>query len=883
LTNNRFNPGIILRVAEKRWVAIVSTIVACLVLSGLYIAWKALTPIYASSCSIKFEPTGGSDSFINRILSDPSDNIETQQAIILSHDFLKVVAVNLSLIDPKNPETDPDLNKVIEDLRSRISFKREEKTDILRISATAKDPVQALKFADMLSSTFITSYREEHDKRLIEVIAHINEEQKSTSEKLKVKEEELERFIKENRLISIDLEGEALLSKKNKIEDKVQKNDKALEPELKKVNENIDLHMDKKIEFDKLKMEVESIRNIAAFLEKKRQEAMIRKAENPDDVTIISPAQLALSPVNEPDYIKIPLIGLITGIILGLLLTAVLEVYDHSSGLIEKLEKRLSLRVIGIIPKAGLKDFPYESYNKKGPKTGIPPERHIALINHFAPKTLIAESFRGLRANVLSACREGKIKTIAVTGSYPGEGNTMVSVNLAISLAQAGMKTLLVGSDLNNPDVNDRFYLDEGPGLTDILIGTSPWEETVKTVTDIIIGGMTLDWAMSTPGLDKLNIITKGALPNKPGELFGPKKFTEFLDAVREVYDIIILDSSPVLSSSDASTLAAKVDGIICVYNPAQVTVRALKRTCAQLGRMSCNILGIVLNCVRPALIPDALREKYTSVDRGKTIVQPPVKKGGIVKVLIPIAVIVVIIAMVWWQRDKIFPERPETKVKEIVKAPEIPAEEKPQKPETPDVKPQEVDKPESKSQVEVQTEKVSAPEAVEQKQPETTPEPSSSDTGQGFNYQEGRYPYSVYLGSFDSTDQARSALEKYSKAGITSFWVKVDLGEKGIWYRVYSGEFADKESAGAFINDKAIKDGEIKKAAYAVYIGGFSDPKTLEEKSNILKEKGYSPYIITDENGDNLLTGAFVTKAGAEELNTELIALGIANKVVLR
>jgi cell division septation protein DedD len=223
-----------------------------------------------------------------------------------------------------------------------------------------------------------------------------------------------------------------------------------------------------------------------------------------------------------------------------------------------------------------------------------------------------------------------------------------------------------------------------------------------------------------------------------------------------------------------------------------------------------------------------------------------------------------------YWKYDAIFPGRPE--IKEVVNSSERDAVFKPQKPDRAEVKRREPELPASNVQEEKPNEKVIAPEP-----------PSPAETEAGLVYQEGRYPYSVYLGSFDSTAQARSALDKYSKAGIDAFWVKVNLGEKGIWYRVYSGEFADKEGAEAFINEKAIKDGEIKKTAYAVYTGSFTDKEALLGMINILKQNDFSPYIISDENYDNLLVGAFLTKAGADELSTELTNLGISNSVVLR
>ncbi|MBN1906077.1 MAG: SPOR domain-containing protein [Deltaproteobacteria bacterium] len=881
MTGNSFNPGIFLRVAVKRWVTIVFVIGACLGLSGIYAAWKALRPVYTSSCSIRFEPDRGSDDFINRLLSTPSDNIETQQAIMLSHDFLKGVVAKLSLIDPENPEADPGINPVIEDLRSKISIEREGKTDILCIRVLDKDPDLALKLAETFSSTFVTSYREAHDKRIDEVIAHINEEQRTTDDKLRVKEGEYERFIKENRLVSIDLEGEALLVKKNEIEEKVQKSSRALEPELEKVNENIDLHMDKKIEFDRLKMEVESLRNIASFLEEKRQEAMIRRAENPDYIRVVSPAQRASRSINEPDYLKIPLTGLIAGIILGLILVIIIEAIDHSAALIEKLENGLKVRVIGVIPTVEQKDL-YQGIPDSGKREGavLSPEQFITLVTHFAPGTLMSESFRGLRANIQAILHEGRIKTIAVAGSYPGEGRSTVAANLSISLAQAGLRTLLVGSDLTNPDLSARFFLDESPGLTNILLGTSQWEEIVKTVTEMIIGGMTLDQVIITPGLDKLNIITRGAIPDKQAELLGTKGFSGFLDEVKSAYDIVILDSSPVLSSADAATLAAKVDGTIVVYNPSQVSMRALKRTIAQLSRVSSNIIGITLNCVRPGLIPRALREKYAGADMRDTEVHAPVKKKSLLKVLLPLVAIIIIMAVLWWQRGAIFPERPE--IKEIKKAPETPVEVKQQGPERPKAKLDELDVPDSMADVKAPVEKKATPEKIAEKQPDITPEPPA-ETETEMIYQEGRFPYSVYLGSFNSTEQAGRAIDHYAKSGIASFWVKVNLGEKGIWYRVYSGEFADKADAEAYINEKAIKDGEIKKSAYAVYAGSFTDREALEGMINILKENCYAPYIIADENFDSLLTGAFITKAGADELSAELNALGISNRVVLR
>ena len=151
--------------------------------------------------------------------------------------------------------------------------------------------------------------------------------------------------------------------------------------------------------------------------------------------------------------------------------------------------------------------------------------------------------------------------------------------------------------------------------------------------------------------------------------------------------------------------------------------------------------------------------------------------------------------------------------------------------------------------------------------------------------YQEGSYPYSIYLGSFKTVERAERAVEQYAGKDIYSYPVKINFTKKGIWYRVYSGYFPDAESAGVFVEENKIQDAEIKKTAYACCIDSFTDNESLENYMRLLREKQFFPYVITDhiDNVHFLFSGAFITRKAAEELSEELHAAGINNSVVSR
>ncbi|NNG06884.1 MAG: AAA family ATPase, partial [Desulfobacteraceae bacterium] len=396
--------------------------------------------------------------------------------------------------------------------------------------------------------------------------------------------------------------------------DEIEKQEIDLRGELEKVDRKTKVLMDKKLEFDRLKRRVDSYHDMTALLERKNQEALIRRAEKPEEVTIVKPALLASQPVNPPKTVATGAAGILIGLVLGIVIGFTVETFDTSLGAIEDVEETLGTQVLGIIPQADVKDI-REGLKEKHPEKikEHSVEQAVNLISHLVPKSMMAESFRALRTNIEFKEAEKEIKTIVIASTSPEEGKTLVAMNLAITMSQAGTKVLLVGSDLRKPTVDKAFGVEMTPGLSDILMGNYPWRDTVKTVTDIIMGQMSPDEVMMTPGLDNLHIITSGAIPPNPAELMDSKRFIDFLQEAKEEYDVVIFDSPPILSTADSAILGANADGVLLVYRVGAVSRGLLKRSTAQLEQVQSNLVGVVLNGMRPDVSPDFQDYKYYS------------------------------------------------------------------------------------------------------------------------------------------------------------------------------------------------------------------------------------------------------------------------------
>lgn len=698
-----------------------------------------------------------------------------------------------------------------------------------------------------------------------------------------------------------------------------------LRRELEKVGNKTNLLMDKKLEYNRLKREVESYRDMTALLEQKNQEALIRKAEKPEEVVIVKPALLPSTPINPPKTATTGAMGAFIGIVLGLIIAFIVETFDTSLGAIEDVEETLGAQVLGVIPQADAKAI-HESMKDQYPEDI---DEHsitkiVNLVSHFAPKTMVAESFRALRTNIQFKFKEGekKIRTIAVTSTSPQEGKTLVSVNLAISLAQAGTKVLLVGSDLRKPMVGRIFGLEISPGLTDVLLGNYSWRDTVKTITDIIMGKISLEEVMLTPGIDNLHIITSGTIPPNPAELIESKRLTGFIEEAKNEYDIIIFDTSPILSTADAAILGTKVDGVLLVYRIGTVSRGLLKRSSTQLKQVKCNIIGVVLNGMKPEISPDfqnfkyyryyysygeeekerrggSIKKAFSFVSRGRGDSREPqeshisprsVEEGSrdeqgkginIFRSFLILVGLTFLTVGLLWQNGVIDPLR--------LLASHEPVKEEDLKPsvikKSPKPMIQKMPKDISgnaKGTIPVERPAVPQESQVVQAKLERKTEVAIEEARSP--ERPLKYPYSLYLGSYRTLELAKKAVETYSKKDLSSYWTRVTFKKKGVWYRVFMGHFEDSRQAESFRQEHGLKEATTKETQYTNLIGTYGHTEELQEKVISLRKLGYSPYVIEGPEGESrLFVGAFVTEEGAEVQNNDLKSNSVQSQVIKR
>ena len=373
----------------------------------------------------------------------------------------------------------------------------------------------------------------------------------------------------------------------------------------------------------RLQREAKNNDDLLALLKAKHQEALIKESEKIEEVSIVRPATEPDTPVGA-EALNTVLVGALLGLSLGLVLAFVQETLDTSIGTIEDVEAYLEVPVLGVVPHIDARETVQRVLERRPALAQIDPEAllsHALLITHFDPKSPVAEAYRTLRTNVQFARMERAGKVLVVTSPTLQEGKTTTIVNLALTLAQSGQRTLLVGGNLRRPSIHRFFGIEREPGLSDILIGSTPWRDCIRTVADILMGRFEMEDIMAAPGLDNLHIIEAGPVPANPSELLSTPAMAAFLRAVRDEYDIVLIDTPPVLPVTDSAIVAAQADGVILVYQAGKVGRLVLKRAKVHIENVGGKVWGVVLNDVKTEIAGYAYTHYYTHYYGEETVI----------------------------------------------------------------------------------------------------------------------------------------------------------------------------------------------------------------------------------------------------------------------
>jgi len=196
------------------------------------------------------------------------------------------------------------------------------------------------------------------------------------------------------------------------------------------------------------------------------------------------------------------------------------------------------------------------------------------------PDSIPSEAFRALRTRIqFSRINTESLKTILITSSAPQEGKTTIAVNLAGSFAHSKKKVLLIDCDLRKPSVHKLFNRDKVPGLIDFLVGS------VK-----------LDEVLIKSEIPNLSIILSGTIPPNPAEMLDSQEMRNFLKKLRDQFDLIILDSPPIIAVTDSEILTSMVDGTILIVSSENTEIDMMERSVELIRRENTQFLGTVLN-----------------------------------------------------------------------------------------------------------------------------------------------------------------------------------------------------------------------------------------------------------------------------------------------
>jgi capsular exopolysaccharide synthesis family protein len=374
----------------------------------------------------------------------------------------------------------------------------------------------------------------------------------------------------------------------------------------------------------RLQREMELQESLYSQLKAKYQEVQIQESGKVEEVFIVKPALAPSEPFNIPSKLMIVTTGVLMGLIIAVVLAFLAEVFDTSMGTIEDVEELLKVPVLGVIPqlegdgrKFGRSDRADGARNRAGD-----------LVTHFEPKSQAAESFRALRTNLQFLGLESKGQLFLITSSFVQEGKTLNVVNLALCMAQAGNRVLLVDADLRKPSIHRVFGLSREPGITDCVLGNYHWREVVGTISDIMLGDFEIEEILKTPGMDKLHVVAAGTKPPNPTEILSSVRFREFLKEARQHYDFIFVDAPPILPVADATEIAPLMDGVFLVYTVGRIGRGVLKRAKSNLDNVDAKVMGIVLNNVKPEAGPDYFRY-HSHYYYGPDHEGAPAQKGG--------------------------------------------------------------------------------------------------------------------------------------------------------------------------------------------------------------------------------------------------------------
>ncbi len=342
---------------------------------------------------------------------------------------------------------------------------------------------------------------------------------------------------------------------------------------------------EKLVQYHILQHDAESNKQLYDGLLQKLKEAGITAGLRSSNIRVVDPALAPATPAR-PQKARNILLAFLVGLVGGVGLALFREYLDNTVKSPDDIEALTGLPSLAVVPSLPGLNATHGRFSRlareAAPQSATGPR--VELLSYIQPKSQISEAFRALRTSLLLSQADHPPQVILVTSALPREGKTTAAVNLAVTLAQLGDRTLLMDSDLRKPGIRRALNLTIGKevGLSSYLAGVSTLDEVT----------------IPHPTINNLVALTTGPVPPSPADLLSSHRMREAIVELRHRFKFIVIDSPPVMAATDPVILSALTDGVLLVVRSGETPKEAFTRTRDLLAAVKCRLLGVVLNAV---------------------------------------------------------------------------------------------------------------------------------------------------------------------------------------------------------------------------------------------------------------------------------------------
>lgn len=491
--------------------------------------------------------------------------------------------------------------KAITDLQEGLNVVDQGKdTGILTLSLTGDDPLLVERIIDSVSENYLAQNIARQAAQDAKSLEFLSKQLPLVRSDLDQAEDKLNQYRRKSDSVDLSLEAKAVLDQIVNVDNQLNgltfreseisqlytkehptykalmEKRKTLQDEKSKLNKRVSAMPETQQEILRLSRDVESGRAVYMQLLNRQQELNIAKSSAIGNVRIIDNAVTQPKPV-KPKKVVIVLIGIILGVMASAGIVLLRVFLRRGIETPEQLEE-LGINVYASIPVA-------ETFTKKAVQRTGWSKKSVDEIQGFLavdnPADLAIEAIRGLRTSLHFAMMEARNNVLMISGASPNAGKTFVSSNLAAVISQTGKKVLFIDTDMRKGYTHKLFNESNTNGLSDILSGKSDINKAIKKITSV--------------GFD---FISRGMAPPNPAELLMHRRFGELLNWASENYDIVVLDTPPILAVTDAAIIGNYVGTTLLVARFELNTAKEIEVSVKRFEQTGVPVKGCILNGV---------------------------------------------------------------------------------------------------------------------------------------------------------------------------------------------------------------------------------------------------------------------------------------------